>query len=101
MLSIINTTVLYVTYRSTLLPFAHYFYLFVYQWNDREYTKDEWIHNNGNIEAGKLHDGTEIAVSDVVVLRLLPSCGLTVLCHLQLDAAFIKSLIKKAVRNMT
>ncbi|KAJ9116174.1 hypothetical protein QFC20_000854 [Naganishia adeliensis] len=48
-------------------------------WNEREYTKDEWIHNNGNIEAGKLHDGTEIA----------------------LDAAFIKSLIKKAVRNMT
>jgi hypothetical protein len=26
--------------------------------------KDEWIHNQGNMEAGKLHDGTEIPVSD-------------------------------------
>lgn len=40
------------------------------QWNDREYTKDEWIHNNGNIEAGKLHDGTEIAVSGVLLLGI-------------------------------
>jgi hypothetical protein len=47
-----------------LLPSAHYLYFFLHQWNDREYTKDEWIHNNGNVEAGKLHDGTEIAVSE-------------------------------------
>jgi hypothetical protein len=48
-----------------LLSFAlnHKYYAV---WADREYTKEEWIHNHGNIEAGKLHDGTEIPVSCVI-----------------------------------
>lgn len=49
-----------------LLSFAlnHEYYAV---WADRVYTKDEWIHNHGNIEAGKLHDGTEIPVSRSVL----------------------------------
>jgi hypothetical protein len=43
------------------------------QWNDREYTKDEWILNNGNVEAGRLHDGTEIAVSVALLLVVITS----------------------------
>ena len=55
-----------------LLSFAldHEYYAV---WADRVYTKDEWIHDHGNIEAGKLHDGTEIPVSFFVVFDSVSS----------------------------